>query len=324
MNYIKIFLKDKIMLDDIDIFIAIVDSGSFVQAAKNLKTTQATVSRRLQVLERNLGFNLMVRNTRSYEITRAGLELYQGYKNHQLALSGLIDNLKSNQNLLTGRIRISLPVVIPYNIITPYLGEFMQNNPGLELEICYQSNKVDLLRDNFDIAIINYRPDQQTLRLRRIFQITINAYCSPEYKQRYGVPQDIHSLDRHLVIGGIKSDLTANQTLYSRYISGREYPLHHIRLFSNNLLHSKKIALQGHAIVIGWDEIFVDELSQGKLEKILPDYDFGTINFYLIRPNRAENKAVNLLIEFLNQCFKNVEKDETSNFLEVSNNVISD
>ena len=100
------------MFNDISIFMAIVDAGSFMQAAKNLQISQATVSRRLQSLEKELRITLIIRSTRNFEISTAGQRLYQSVKDQQLSLHKVIDNLRDEQQQIVGRIRISLPTVM--------------------------------------------------------------------------------------------------------------------------------------------------------------------------------------------------------------------
>ena len=292
------------MFNDISIFMAIVDAGSFMQAAKNLQISQATVSRRLQSLEKELGITLIIRSTRNFEISTAGQRLYQSVEEQQLTLHKIIDDIRNEQQQIVGRIRISLPTVMAYNIISPYLAGFMHNNPGIELEVCYQNTELDLIRDNFDLAIVNYRPKQQTVLIRKIYSVTTRPYCSPAYIQNYGVPIDFQELNKnHLFAGYINFELTTDREVYTLHKSGTVtlFP-NHGRLFTNNTLHNRQIALSGQAIVGGWDDLFAAELKNGQLCRVLPDYSFGEINFYLIRLKNHEKSAITTFIKFLDDC----------------------
>lgn len=294
------------MFNDISIFMAIVDAGSFMQAAKNLQISQATVSRRLQSLEKELGITLIIRSTRNFEISTAGQRLYQSVEEQQLTLHKIIDDIRNEQQQIVGRIRISLPTVMAYNIISPYLAGFMHNNPGIELEVCYQNTELDLIRDNFDLAIVNYRPKQQTVLIRKMYSVIARLYCSPAYIQRYGMPIDLDGLNKnHLCVGSISFDLTTGREVYTAHKSGAVllYP-NHGRLFTNNALHNRQIALSGQAIAGGWDDLFAAELKSGQLCRVLPDYSFGEINFYLIRLKNHEKSAINTFIKFLDDCIE--------------------
>lgn len=294
------------MFNDISIFMAIVDAGSFMQAAKNLQISQATVSRRLQILEKELRITLIIRSTRNFEISKAGQRLYQSVKEQQLTLHKIIDNLRDEQQQIAGRIRVSLPTVLAYTIISPYLAEFMHNNPGIELEVCYQNIELDLIRDNFDLAIVNYRPKQQTVLIRKIYSVVTGLYCSPAYIQNYGIPTELEGLNKnHLCVGNINFDLTTDREIYTVHKSGTVllYP-NHGRLFTNNALHNRQIALSGQAIAGGWDDLFAAELKSGQLCRVLPDYSFGEINFYLIRLKNHEKSAITTFIKFLDDCIE--------------------
>ena len=294
------------MFNDISIFMAIVEAGSFSQAAKNLKISQATVSRRLQILEQELRITLVIRNTRNFEISTAGQRLYQSIKDQQLNLHKIIDNLRDEQQQVTGRIRVSLPTVLAYTIISPYLAEFMRQNPGIELEVCYQNIELDLIRDNFDLAIVNYRPKQQTVLIRKIYSVVTSLYCTPSYIKRYGRPVSLAGLNiDHLCVGNINFDLTTDRDIYTVHKSGTVvlYP-NHGKLFTNNALHNKQIALSGHAIAGGWDDLFAAELKSGQLCRVLPDYSFGEITFYLIRLKNHEKSAITTFIKFLDDCIE--------------------
>jgi DNA-binding transcriptional LysR family regulator len=285
---------------------AIVEAGSFSQAAKNLKISQATVSRRLQILEQELRITLVIRNTRNFEISTAGQRLYQSIKDQQLNLHKIIDNLRDEQQQVTGRIRVSLPTVLAYTIISPYLAEFMRQNPGIELEVCYQNIELDLIRDNFDLAIVNYRPKQQTVLIRKIYSVVTSLYCTPSYIKRYGRPVSLAGLNiDHLCVGNINFDLTTDRDIYTVHKSGTVvlYP-NHGKLFTNNALHNKQIALSGHAIAGGWDDLFAAELKSGQLCRVLPDYSFGEITFYLIRLKNHEKSAITTFIKFLDDCIE--------------------
>lgn len=294
------------MFNDISIFMAIVEAGSFSQAAKNLKISQATVSRRLQILEQELRITLVIRNTRNFEISTAGQRLYQSIKDQQLNLHKIIDNLRDELQQVTGRIRVSLPTVLAYTIISPYLAEFMRQNPGIELEVCYQNIELDLIRDNFDLAIVNYRPKQQTVLIRKIYSVVTSLYCTPSYIKRYGRPVSLAGLNiDHLCVGNINFDLTTDRDIYTVHKSGTVvlYP-NHGKLFTNNALHNKQIALSGHAIAGGWDDLVATELKSGELCKVFPEYSFGEISFYLIRLRNHEKSAITTFIQFLDECIE--------------------
>ena len=293
------------MFNDIPIFVALVEAGSFVQAARNLGMTQATVSRRLQALEQSLGFKLIMRSTRKFEVTQLGKELYRGVKSQQLHLQQLIDSLQHSANGMEGILRVSLPTVMSYYVITPFLAEFLQAHPGVKLEICYQNRELDIFKERFDLAIVNYRPKQQTLKIRKLFSQKFYMYCTKEYIARYGLPSTIEELKQHLTTGTLNSDLSVDKIICCHHINGQEdFHENMARFLNNNALQSKQFAMSGHAIAGGWDIVFTKELATGDIIKVLPEYNFGEINFYLIRLNEYENPLITTFIQFIDECIK--------------------
>ena len=295
------------MLNHISTYLAVVEAGSFVQAAVNLKTTQATVSRHLKDLEDELGVMLIHRTSRSFKITEIGQQFYDTVMQQQVELGNLVERFKQNKTQITGRVRLSMPLGIPYHVVNPYIGKFMRQNPGITLEICYQFREVDLLKEKFDLAIIDYLPDQQTYIIRKLSEFIPQMYCTPEYAVRYGLPQTIEELvtQNHLYTSHMWNDLAIKYSINSLH------PTHGInkhqeksRFFTNNALHNKTIVLGGEVIVYGWDELFRDDLDSGRVIKALPEYSFEKINVYLIRNRNNRNAAIEAVIAFLEDCFK--------------------
>lgn len=299
------------MFDNLEIFTTLIDAGSFNQAAKNLKTSQATISRRMQALEEELGLSLIIRNPRNFEITAVGKDLYQSVKEQQNALRQTINQLRTANQQVAGRVRISIPTALSYNVISPYLAEFMRQNTGLELEVCYQNHQIDIFKEHFDLVITNYLPRQNTLLIRKVCSVPTKLYCSPQYKERYGMPSSPIDGENHnhLMIANINYDTTTDKIVYATHDQHGDISyINKERLFTNNALHNKQIALSGHAIVGGWDFLFKEELASGKLIHALPEYNFGNMDFYIHRIDTHNSAAANLVVDFLDECFSRINQ----------------
>lgn len=297
--------------DDLSIFVALVEGGSFSNAAKNLHTTQATVSRRLKVLEDELKITLITRNSRNFEVTARGNQLYAAVKAQQNELNHLLSQLKNDDTPPSGKVKISLPIGLSYFIVSPYVAEFMQQHPKLELELVYQTMNVDIIKDNFDMAIIDYFPNQQTTLLRKLATFTPKLYCSKEYLERYGPPPDIHSPHSNYLSVGLSHNAMSVRNPTVAYGEMAEFLIAHPpRILSNNGLHNKAIVMSGHAIVYGWDFMFKDELANETIIQVLPEINITPFNVYLQRPNVHASPEVKLVIEFIEECFKRFSEEE--------------
>lgn len=301
------------MYDNMIVFMAIVESGTFLQAAKKLKTSQATVSRKLQTLEEELQITLISRNTRDLEITNAGQKLYDELVKQRNSIQNTIDNLRDNNNVTKGRIRVALPIGISYYIISPYLISFIKDNPDIIIEVYYHNHEIDLLKQNFDLAIINHEPKQQTVLIKKLLSIKLHLYCTPEYIQKYGEPkspQDIY--ENHTVVGEMNHLAYVNPEITIKHKNKLvTFLTDKTRLFTNTVLHNSMLAASGEAIVGGWDDFFVNKLNDGSIVKVLKDCDFGKRTFYLVRPDVYENATVRKFSKFILECFKRYNKNET-------------
>ena len=140
------------MMDDFRVFITLVECGNFTKAALKLNVKQSTVTRKIQNLEEEIGFPLIIRSTRHIEITPEGQVLYSKVSNTLNQVSELIKELKfKNSDELSGDLVISLPYVIGNNFINPFLGDYLRSNPKVSLQIIYRNTFVDLIKDYYDL-----------------------------------------------------------------------------------------------------------------------------------------------------------------------------
>lgn len=299
------------MYDNMIVFMAIVESGTFLQAAKKLKTSQATISRKLQSLEEELQITLINRNTRELEITSSGQRLYDELVKQRDSIQNTIDDLRVKNNVIQGRIRVALPIGISYYVISPYLIGFLKDNPDITIEVYYHNHEIDLLKQNFDLAIINHEPKQQTILIKKLLSIKLHLYCTPEYIKKYGEPKDIQDVyDNHTIVGEMNHTAYVNPEITIKHKKKSEtFSTNRTRLFTNTVLHHGVIASSGEAIVGGWDDFFATKLKNGSMVKILEEYDFGKRTFYLVRPDIYENAIIRKFSKFIIECFVRYNKN---------------
>ncbi len=295
------------MFNDIFIFIAIVETGSLIGAAKKLNMSQATVSRRLQALEEELGIKLIMRSTRNFELTNAGRTLYEGVKDQQKYLDELVTNLSAKSQKTTGTLKVVLPTVMSYHVISPYLPDFLIKNPEAKLEICYQNRDIDLFRDRIDLAVINHRPTQQTLKIRHLASVAGHFYCTPEYAKKYGLPETLEELEQKHVYAGLLSNnlKPINELEVTNLKTGKVTTklVNNASIYNNNALHCKPMVLSNKLICGGWDYLFQEELKSGEVIKVLPNYSFGELPFYLVRIQEHNTQLIRTFIDFIDECF---------------------
>jgi DNA-binding transcriptional LysR family regulator len=293
------------MFDDLFLFVKLVEAGSFSGLAKILKMTQATVSRRIQALEAELGVSLIRRDTRNFEVTEIGQQLYQMFLSKEADLKNGLDSVLLSHKDISGTLRVSLPAVLSKNIISPYLVDFIRQYPKINLHVKYSSTPVDLIKEGFNLVVSGTMAGSQNNLVRLLYKLQLQLFASPKYMEQYGSINSLDELSAHLDLLGMLSpeDVAISNYLAVNLISGEETIIKaNPRMYINNSLHAIDMALHGNIIIGGWDALIQDELRSGRLVKILPEYSFGELPCYLVRRSGALSVLEQKFIQFLDEC----------------------
>lgn len=175
--------------DDLLLFARVAESGSFSRAAERVQLPKSTVSRRIAALEKRLGERLLQRTTRKLVITEFG----QGVLDHARALSEEVDAALafalSRQSRPSGRLRVSMPGDFASVTLESPLAGFVHDFPDVALELDLSPRRVDLIGENFDLAIrMGDLPDDPQLAARRLAVFTTGLYAAPALLREHGEP----------------------------------------------------------------------------------------------------------------------------------------
>ena len=295
------------MYDDIFMFVKLVEIGSFSALSRKLDTTQATISRRVQNLETELGVSLFHRNTRRLEVTDTGKQIYEKFKNQEAHLNSLIEETVHSSQGISGTLRVALPIAVSRNIITPHLAKFLATYPKVNLITSFITGQMELVKDGFDLAISIVLPKAQNNIVKLLHKFNVHLYASSSYLNKYGNINSLNELqDNHILKMGI---LTPEGTVIKEVIAKNKITqdeqqiTFNPRLSVNNLLHAYEIAQSGEIIVAGWDSLLDPYMKTGEIVKILPEYSFGEIPCYLIRQSMETTALQTAFIDFIERCF---------------------
>ena len=186
-----------LILDDMALFVAVARTGSFTQAAQSLEMPKSTLSARISRLEQRMGLPLLKRSTRKVELTEAG-RLYFNRADALVSEAGLLHEqlghlLREPQGLL----RLSVPVDFAHEFIAPYLGEFCERFPLIQLSFDVTPRKVNLISERFDVAIRAGKQPDSGLVQRLLAMFSGGLYAAPAYVARHGEPLEPADLARH-------------------------------------------------------------------------------------------------------------------------------
>lgn len=184
--------------NDLVLFARVVDEGSFSRAAERVGLPKSTVSRRIALLESQLGERLLLRTTRKLTVTDFGHSVLE--HGHQVAaeVEAAASLAQHRQIEPSGRLRVSMPADFAHVVLGNLMAAFLEKYPSVSLEIDLTPRRVDLVGENFDLALrMGDLPDDSTLAARRVATFSIGLYASPGYLQRRGVPSEPEALIEH-------------------------------------------------------------------------------------------------------------------------------
>jgi len=188
-------------------FLAVLEQGSLLAAARRLGSSQPTVGRHVAELERQLGMALFERTGRGLVPTQVALSI-AGHARAMADNADAIGRILTGQSKqLAGAVRITAVQMVAGHVLPPILARLRVEEPGIAIEVVASNAISNLLRREADIAIRMVRPDQGSLITRHIADPTIGAYAHEDYLRRRGIPQIPADLLQHDLIGFDQFDL---------------------------------------------------------------------------------------------------------------------
>lgn len=289
-----------------EVFVTVVNRGSFARAADALETSPANVTRYVNELEAHLGTRLLNRTSRRLSLTEGGETLYSRCRT-------ILEDVAETEGLLSrtsieprGRLRINAPVSFGVRHLAPLWPQFMQRYPDVELEIALIDRVVDIVDEGFDLAIRISRAGTTEHAARKL-ATSRNVLCaSPDYLKQWGHPQIPQDLLGHRCIGYSYAATGDEWQLADSH--GRTHPVQvNCRMHTNNGDTARAAALAGHGVI--WQPTFLigDDLRAGRLVRVLPEYRLPDIDVLALYPSRRHVSAkVRAAIDFLVNAFSGV------------------
>jgi DNA-binding transcriptional LysR family regulator len=272
--------------NDLLIFARVADAGSFSRAAERLGLPKSTVSRRITQLEERLGERLMLRTTRRLSLTEFGRQLLE----HARQVAAEVDAVKAlsehRQARPSGRLRVSMPSDFATLLLTDMLAAFVALHPGVSLELDLSPRRVDLLGENFDLAVrMGDLPDDTLLAARRIAVFSRGLYAAPAYLAERGEPATPEELLQHDALHLARRDgEAAPWTLGRGELQWQGTPPGRFAANSPELLIG--IAGAGGGIAAVPDVFAAPSVRRGALRRILPEWCLPQSVAWAVFPGR--------------------------------------
>lgn len=176
-------------------FLVTAEEGSLAAAARALDMTQPTLGRQVAALEKEIGVDLFNRIGRGLELTPNGMKLVEHVRAMGDAANQFSLSATGKSDIIEGNICITTTEVLATFILPPMIQKLRQSEPGIEIEIISTNDASNLNRREADIAIRSFRPSQQDLIVKKLFDAKGHLYAAISYLQRLGNPSSIAELN---------------------------------------------------------------------------------------------------------------------------------
>lgn len=282
-------------LNDIAVFVAVVQARGFTAAGRILDLPPSTVSRRIARLERSVGLRLLHRTTRSVGLTEAGRLFFE----RTGAVPRLVDEalaaLAATQQAPSGTLRVTAPPD-DGGVIWALLSRFLRDHPDVDLQILHTLERVDLIEQGIDVALRGGPPPDTTVFVaHQLFDSRILLAASPEYLALRGTPRRVEELSEH---DGICMDPWAPNAI--RRLDGDRAPVRlqiRNRIRANSLDTAQKAAIDGFGIAPLLELTCRPALERGALVEVLRGALPESAPLWLLAPRRrARSAAVDALV----------------------------
>jgi len=283
------------------VFKRVVEAESFSAVARETNMSQSTVSKHIASLEERLDTKLLNRSTRSLKLTEAGKEYYH----HCIRILNDFQEAEASVGKgkidPTGTLRISTSAAFGRTCILPYLSEFLSTYPDINIDLIFNDNYIDLVKEGIDLAIRIGPLEDSSLIARKIGSSPRLVVASPEYLVNHGRPKKPVDLIKH---DCLFYTLQKSPDLW--YFNSTQEGDESIRVNSRLKASSPDAicdaTLEGLGISILGEWYVRKHIREGKLKVILPDYKPTTYDIHAVYPERRfVPQKVKRMIEFLTE-----------------------
>jgi DNA-binding transcriptional LysR family regulator len=269
-------------LDELAVFVRIVEEGSLVRAARHLRRSPPAVTRALATLEDRIGVRLVDRTTRRLAPTEAGRALYDRARtlvaDYEAATAG------AREAPVRGLLRITAPVQFGRRHIAPLAARFLDAHDGVEIELMLNDRNVDLIEEGIDVALRIGVLADSSLTARPVGHVRRLWVASPAYLGRHGTPRSPADLVRHEVLLGTSRGAMEWSFAGTR----RGAPLRLAgRLRVDDVETRLRAARDGRGIAQFLSYQVADDLAAGRLVRLLRSFEQSPLPVQLLTKGRA-------------------------------------
>ena len=293
-------------LNDLYFFAAVVEHGGFSAASRALNVPKSRLSKCVSQLEEGLGVRLLQRTTRKFVVTEAGERFYRHCQAMLAEARAATEDVAALRGEPSGLVRLSCPVSLAQSLLAPLLPVFLAHHPLVQLRVLSSNRRVDVIGEGYDIAIrVRDKLDSDVELVARSFgPKRVVLVASPAFLEERGEPKDPQALSSLPVLSHFEHEGEQNWELYDSACAKTTVPVRP-RLVSGEFRVLIDAAVQGIGIAWVPEQSCIEELRDGRLRVVLPDWGLPQGILHIVYPSRRGMlPAVRALVEFLAEAFE--------------------
>ncbi len=286
--------------EELAIFVAVVESGSFSRAAERLGQANSAISRAVKKLENKLGVNLLNRTTRQLSLTEEGERYFRRVQSVLQEMAAAETEIMETNSMPSGTLRIDAATPVVLHFLMPLIKPFRERYPDITLSLVSSETFINLIERKVDVAIRVGKLTDSSLRARPLFKSYRKIIASPDYIARYGKPETVEELRHHVCLG-----FTEPVSLNIWPIADTDGQLYEATpdITSNSGETLKHLCLSGNGIASLSDYMIDKELANGELIDLLADkrlpveMPFSAVYY----SDRAVSTRIRAFIDFVSE-----------------------
>lgn len=289
-------------ISDIEIFVSVVELGSFASAARALGLPNSTVTRQVATLEARLGVELIHRTTRRLAATQAGTLLFDRCRGIRVEMDDAERAVRALGTSVSGRLRVGVANALASRVIAPMLPAFNRQFPDAGIELVLGSAPLDLIEHRIDIVLrLSPMPLRDSeLSARALGELEVGLFASPGYTAVHGMPEDPEALALHrtLALEAHRNPAGFRWTLQSgaRRVEAPIAPW----LVAGDPLPLLEAMRADGGIVMLSPAVGQAEIAAVDAVRVLPEWEGPRLTLHALYPReRLRSPTVRALIDFL-------------------------
>jgi DNA-binding transcriptional LysR family regulator len=289
-------------LTSMAVFVATVERGGFAAAAARFAISPAMASKHLRALEERVGVKLLHRTTRRRSLTETGRVYFDRCKAILAAVEAAESNVRGDDGAVRGALRVTAPVSFGARRLAPALVDFLRLHPEVRIELMLNDRVVDLIDEEFDVAIRIGRLGDSTLLARSLAPYRVCLCASPSYLAGRRAPRTLADLALHTCLGfSVARGRDTWRGIDTRAAGGAPVD---VRLSINNGEALRQAALAGGGIILQPEVLVADDLQNGLLRRVLKGFEPPPRPMHVLHlPDRAPPGRVRRFVDFVARRF---------------------